>query len=125
MVNTLINVLKERTHSSIIVMVFFGFHLSPSSKTSRTVGQGMPRRAGSSSFRSMYSPFQINSASFAGMGGVTGPAPTAFFKVWGSGRRDVMGDSREKCCSGTMFQCSLLVRSPARESGLGKSLRPY
>ena len=79
MATTLIKVLNESTQSSIVEMFFFGLAFSPCSRTSSTVGAGAPRRAGSSSSNSIYSPRQIFSASFDGTGGETGPTATAFF----------------------------------------------
>ena len=70
--NILMKVFNERTHSAIEVMIFLDFALSPCNSTSRTVGCGTPKRDGSSSSSSMYSPHQFFSASLTGMGGEIG-----------------------------------------------------
>lgn len=124
MATTLTSVLKHSTHSSMQVMFFFGLTFSDCSRASRIVGPGAPSRAGSSSCNSMYSPRQIFSAIFSGMGGETGPTEIALFVCGLSGSNDLRGVTRENCCSWTVPGGFVTVFSPANAIALGTLLIP-
>ena len=79
MATTLMSVLKDSTHSSMVEMFFLGLAFSPCNRASSTVGPGAPKRAGNSSSRSINSPRQIFSVNFDGIGGEIGPTVIAFF----------------------------------------------
>ena len=91
MATTLTYVLKHNIHSSILVMLFFGFILSERNKASRTVGPGARSCDGSNSCNSIYSPRHIFSAILAGMGGEIGPTATTFLDCGLSGSSEVSG----------------------------------
>ena len=82
----------------LLIAPFLAFALELPENSSQSVGSGAPRRAGESSAKSTYSPFQAFSASLRGIGGEHEPISTASVEVslllgGSSERKVVLGES--------------------------------